>query len=100
VWLQRAKDRRHGIMLDHAVDDDSRCRSCDGACCRAFPSVPLSWPEYERLQALGAIRLEYSPFGHHRLIIEHGCEFLANGRCMIYHQRPETCRRFMCVPAT
>ncbi len=93
------KTKKHGILLDGPVDDDGRCKDCNGACCRSFPSVDLSWAEYERLRDLGAIRLEFSLTGHCKLIIENGCEFLADGRCTIYPDRPDVCRRFFCRDA-
>jgi Fe-S-cluster containining protein len=79
------------------VDDDPRCATCGGVCCRSFAGVPLSWAEYERLEALGAQRLVLSLRGPHWLAIDGGCEFLVEGRCGIYAERPDTCRRFMCV---
>ncbi len=88
--------KKHGVLLDRPVDDDPRCRDCDGACCRSFPSVEISWPEFARLQALGAQRLEISLTGHHALVIENGCEFLIEGRCSIYEHRPDICRHFLC----
>ncbi len=91
-----ARVRRHGVMRDASVDDDGRCRECDGTCCRSFPTVALSWAEYQRLEALGARRLEFSLTRHHVLVIENGCEFLVGGRCSIYADRPEICRRFIC----
>jgi Fe-S-cluster containining protein len=93
-WCNR--ERRRGILLDRPLEDPERCRRCDGACCRAFSSVPLTWPEYETLKSLGARRLEFSLSGHHLLMIEDGCEFLLHGRCAIYPQRPDVCRRFYC----
>lgn len=96
LWTSRSKTRKHGIILDQPVDDNSRCRECDGACCRSFASVAVSWTEYERLMSLGATRLHFSLSGHHQLIIENGCEFLVTGRCSIYEQRPDICRRFFC----
>ncbi len=96
LFFGRTKVKKHGMLMDHPVDDDGRCRECDGACCRAFASVNLTWPEYERLRSLGAHRLDFSLTGQHRLIIENGCEFLAAGSCSIYDDRPDTCRRFFC----
>jgi hypothetical protein len=92
----RTKVKRHGLLLDRPASDPLPCRTCNGACCRAFPSVPISWPEYERLHALGATRLHFSLTGRHLLIIENGCEFLVDGRCAIYPDRPDVCRRFVC----
>ena len=94
TFSNRAK--KHGMLLDAPVDDHGRCAECGGLCCRSFPSVPLTWPEYETLRTLGASRLEFSLTGEYRLIIENGCEFLASGRCAIYRDRPEVCRRFFC----
>jgi Fe-S-cluster containining protein len=91
-----AKARRRGVLLARPVDDDPRCRDCGGVCCRSFPTVELSWPEYQTLRALGARCLEFSLTGHHKLIIENGCEFLVQGRCSIYEHRPDVCRRFHC----
>ncbi len=91
-----ARARKHGVLLDRPVDDDPRCRDCGGVCCRSFPAVELSWTEYQRLGTLGARRLEFSITGHHRLVIENGCEFLVEGRCSIYRDRPGICRRFRC----
>ena len=96
-WTRLARSRRRGVLREVPVDDDPRCAACGGVCCRSFASVPLTWPEYERLQALGAQRLELSLRGPHRLVIDGGCEFLVGGRCAIYAARPELCRRFMCV---
>ncbi len=93
-----ARVRKRGVMLDSPVDDDRRCRECGGACCRAFPTVEVTWEEYERLRRLGARRLVFSLTGHHRLVIENGCEFQEeDGRCSIYPHRPEICRRFFCA---
>lgn len=86
----------HGILLDHPKDGDERCQKCGGACCRSFSDVELTWDEYERLQAIGAGRLQLSLLGPHRLIIDYNCEFLVEGRCSIYELRPEICRRFYC----
>lgn len=84
------------MLLDHPVNDDGRCSECGGACCRSFPNVDLSFAEYEKLRAIGAAGLLFSLNGHHKLVIEDGCEFLANGRCSIYEHRPDICRRFTC----
>jgi hypothetical protein len=92
----RARIKRHAHLGERSVDDDPRCRSCDGACCRSFVAVELTFAEYQRLRALGARRLELSLRGPHWLLIENGCEFLAGGRCGIYADRPEVCRRFIC----
>ena len=93
----RDRIKRQGILLDHQLDDPQRCRECDGACCRAFPSVQLSWPEYQRLLALGAQRLEWTLRDEYFLLIDNGCEFLTAGRCTIYPDRPDICRRFYCT---
>src|SRR5690349_4887572 len=90
------KKRYHGILLDAPRDGDDRCLKCGGACCSSFAAVEISWDEYERLQELGARRLQLSLYGPHRLEIDYGCEFLAGGRCSIYEARPEICRRFFC----
>ncbi len=92
----RARIRRHAILRDRSVDDDWRCRGCDGACCRSFVAVELTFAEYETLRALGARRLEFSLRGPHWLLVENGCEFLVDGRCGIYEHRPGVCRRFIC----
>jgi Fe-S-cluster containining protein len=92
--LQRKK--LHGFLLDAPRDGDDRCLSCGGLCCSSFADVRISWEEYRRLQALGATRLQLSLFGPHRLLIDYCCEFLADGRCRIYEDRPEICRRFVC----
>ncbi|MBJ6725566.1 YkgJ family cysteine cluster protein [Geomesophilobacter sediminis] len=95
-WNDRQKLKKHGLLLDHAIDDDGRCRECGGACCRSFPSVPLTFEEYQRLTVLGSGRLHFSLTGRHLLIIENGCEFLSDGHCSIYEHRPDVCRRFFC----
>lgn len=96
LFSNHLREKRHGILLDQPLDDPQRCRECDGACCRAFPSVALTWDEYRALEALGARRLELSLNGEFHLLIENGCEFLADGRCAIYPDRPDICRRFYC----
>lgn len=90
------KKRYHGILLDAPRDGDNRCRECGGACCSSFAAVEVSWGEYERLQTLGARRLQLSLYGPHKLDIDCGCEFLIGGRCSIYEARPDICRRFFC----
>jgi Fe-S-cluster containining protein len=93
----RQKTKLHGILLDHPQEGNERCLQCDGACCRSFSDVELSWEEFERLHALGARRLQLSLVGRHRLVIDYNCEFLVAGRCSIYVARPDICRRFTCV---
>jgi len=87
---------RHGALLDYPLDDDRRCRDCGGDCCRSFPTVGLTWEEFVRLRELGASRLHFDLRGHHMLLIDNGCEFLRDGRCSIYADRPDICRRFFC----
>jgi Fe-S-cluster containining protein len=92
----RARVRRHAVVSDRPVDDHWRCRACDAVCCRSFVALELTWAEFERLEALGARRLQLSLRGPHWLVIEGGCEFLVEGRCSIYTERPDICRRFIC----
>jgi uncharacterized protein len=92
-----ARAKRRGVLLDAATDGPARCRTCDGVCCRSFPTVELTAAEHERLARLGARRLESSLRGRHWLVIENGCEFLVAGACAIYPDRPDICRRFVCV---
>ena len=92
----RKREKRHGLLLAEGVDGGDRCRECDAACCRGFPSVELTPQEYVSLEHLGAARLQYLLSGRHYLMIENGCEFLADGRCSIYEHRPDVCRRFIC----
>lgn len=94
--FHRQRVKRHGLLLDHPLDDPQRCAQCDGACCRSFTSVSLTWDEYLTLQSGGATRLELPLSGPPRLIIDEGCEFLVDGRCAIYPLRPAICRRFYC----
>ena len=96
LFSRREKGKRHGLLQDHPLDDPSCCRSCDALCCRSFPTVELTWAEYQQLRDLGAQRLHFSLHGPHKLIIENGCEFLHENRCGIYQKRPEICRRFIC----
>lgn len=91
------RKRYHGILLDAPRDGDERCQSCGGICCSSFAAVEISWEEYQRLKTLGAQRLQLSLCGPHRLEIDCGCEFLADGRCSIYDARPDICRRFFCT---
>lgn len=100
LFSRREKEKRHGLLLDQPVDDPPCCRACDALCCRSFPSVNLTWTEYEQLSGLGATRLQFSLYGPHKLIIENGCEFLQENRCGIYQHRPDICRRFVCQTDT
>ena len=95
-FFTHSKVKKRGLVMESPVNDDGRCESCGGACCSSFPSVDISWQEYERLRDLGACRLHFSLTGHHQLIIENGCEFLTEGRCAIYEHRPQICRLFFC----
>jgi Fe-S-cluster containining protein len=96
LWFSRAARKRHGILLSQPVGDSPQCHSCGGACCRSFTSVALTWDEFERLQALGAHGLHLALYGPPLLLIDAGCEFLIDGRCRIYSDRPDVCRRFIC----
>jgi hypothetical protein len=101
LWFGRTVQKRHGILLPQPVGDSPLCRSCDGACCRSFTSVALTWEEFEWLQTQGARGLHLPLYGPPLLLIDAGCEFLVAGRCRIYDHRPDVCRRFICqVPAT
>ena len=95
----RARVRKHAVLSDRPFDDPARCRECGGVCCRSFVALPLTFAEYEALEALGACRLQLSLRGPHWLVIDGGCEFLADGRCSIYERRPDVCRRFVCEDA-
>ena len=95
-FTARRGKKLHGELLDTPRDGDERCRKCGGVCCSSFAAIEISWEEYERLQALGACRLRLSLYGPHRLEIDYGCEFLVQGHCSIYKQRPAICRRFTC----
>ena len=95
----RQKTKLRGILLEHPHSGDERCQKCDGACCRSFTDVEISWEEFERLRDLGARRLQLSLRGPHRLVIDYNCEFLVAGRCSIYEARPDICRRFTCIDA-
>jgi Fe-S-cluster containining protein len=97
--LPRRKTKLHGMLLEHPADGDERCLTCGGACCRSFSDVELTWEEFERLRDLGATRLQLSLTGPHRLLIDYNCEFLIDGRCSIYADRPGICRRFTCIDA-
>lgn len=96
-FTSHARKKLRGVLLELPHDDDKRCQECGGACCRSFSDVALTWDEYKRLQNLGATRLQLSLTGPHRLVIDYNCEFLVAGRCSIYEDRPEICRRFSCV---
>jgi len=89
--------KRRAVLLDHPIGNLKRCESCRNDCCRSFPAVVITWSEYAQLQALGANRLHFSLSGRYQLIIENGCEFLFEERCSIYDQRPDICRRFICL---
>ncbi len=95
-WHFRRLTRLHGILLERPVGDDPRCAACDAACCRGFPSVELTWEEFERLRDLGATRLVLPLAGPPLLLIDYCCEFLEANRCAIYKDRPVICRRFTC----
>ena len=99
-WFHRTAEKRRGLLLSRPLDNSERCRDCGGACCRSFTAVPLTWEEFERLQALGARRLQLNLWGPPVLLIDAGCEFLTDGRCRIYPDRPDVCRRFACQRAT
>ena len=87
---------KHGLLSDKPVAGSEVCRDCDAACCRGFPSVRLTADEYSCLERLGAARLQFLLNGEHYLLIENGCEFLADNRCGIYDHRPSVCKRFTC----
>jgi len=99
ILFSTKREKRRGLLLDEGVDGGDRCRECDAACCRGFPTVELTPDEYVTLERLGAVRLEYLLSGRYYLIIENGCEFLSGNRCGIYAQRPAICRRFTCRDA-
>lgn len=94
--FHRSRTKLHGILGDTHRDGNERCRECGGVCCRSFTDVALTWDEYQRLQRLGATRLYLGLIGPPRLIIDYNCEFLDGGRCLIYGDRPDICRRFSC----
>ncbi len=92
----RQKKKYRGILLDTPRNNDGRCEQCGGVCCSSFTAIDISWDEYIRLEKLGAKRLQLSLFGPHKLEIDSGCEFFTEGRCCIYEERPDICRRFFC----
>jgi len=96
ISFGRHREIWQGVLVDHPVENDARCRECDGFCCGSFPTVKITWVEFETLKALGARRLSFALNGQYRLIIENGCEFQIRGKCSIYDHRPDICRRFIC----
>ena len=86
----------HGILLDAPLDNNDRCQKCGGICCSSFAAINITWEKYEQLHKLGAKRLQLSTYGPHKLEIDYGCDFLEEGRCTIYEERPDICRRFFC----
>jgi len=96
LFPSRKKKKYRGILLEAPRDSDVRCQQCGGICCNSFTAIDISWDEYQRLEELGARRLQLSLFGPHKLEIDCGCEFLIEGRCSIYEVRPDICRRFTC----
>lgn len=58
-----------------------------------FTILPAEEEERERLRASGVMVLPEVRF----YLLERGpCPFLADKSCLIYHDRPFNCRRFMC----
>jgi uncharacterized protein len=96
-FFKGRREKRQSILLDHPIENQKQCLGCDGECCRSFPSMEISWEEFEILKSHGATRLYFSLAGHHKFIIENGCEFLFRGKCSIYEDRPDICRRFICL---
>jgi uncharacterized protein len=96
-FLMGRRVKRQSMVLDRPIENQTQCQDCDGECCRSIPAMEISWEEFETLKALGATRLYFSLAGHHKFIIENGCEFLFRGKCSIYEARPDVCRRFICL---
>lgn len=96
VLFRAKRVKRHGILRDTPLDGGERCRNCSADCCQGFPSVELSAEEYAHLESLGASRLSFTLDERYYLLIENGCEFLADNRCAIYSMRPRICRLFTC----
>jgi len=79
-------------------EEKVKCSACKGSCCDGtlFKQVALTSKEAKRLQAMGGRVERVVPFSDMILNIRGGCQFLKEGRCSIYGQRPQACRDWTC----
>ena len=71
------------------------CQACNGECCKTFDYVALDDKEVERMSELGGdVILDGDSY---IMDISNGCQFLKNGRCSIYSQRPRACKTWSCT---
>lgn len=77
------------------------CMSCDGACCKRWPSepdrkfvVPLTEgkDDFSRYQTMDTELGPAIPYDERGM-----CPYLKDDRCSIYPDRPWRCRLFNCV---
>ena len=74
------------------------CKHCDGICCLNPPQL---YPEEaERIKKAGAEIIGFENDGKIFVAVRpvnRRCPFLKNGKCRIYEERPDACRKFECV---
>ncbi len=83
-------DGRHLLaILEKSLEGKQpKCpEGCHDCCC----AVQLTSVEAERIGKPGSRRTEWDK--------NDNCEFLKDGRCACYDQRPLTCRAYGCAPA-
>jgi uncharacterized protein len=95
AWLRRT---RQALLED--ADTDVACGDCSGCCTssyfirikpgetRALASIPVGLRVAAPGLPAGHVLMGYDTRGH--------CPMLANGRCSIYTDRPQTCRTYDC----
>jgi Fe-S-cluster containining protein len=73
---------------------------CPPDCCECctdwFSHLRLTKEEYDFLKEHGAKHLNFKGKTYMLEITDGRCEFLENGKCKIYNERPDVCKRFLC----
>ena len=70
-----------------------------GDCCRAAQEVLVTPAERERLERVSTAPLTFVPHANRRFLrwlTPGGCPLLVDNQCSVWHDRPTTCRTFMC----
>ena len=74
------------------------CAECGGKCCRCHTSVILNdEDDSKKFELLGAKIIDDEDFGLMMVCPDGVCQFLKEGQCSIYADRPVACGEFDCT---
>lgn len=87
------------VKIELNKDLECPCSECDGHCCSRFSAVDITEEEAKFLESKypGSTNKEKNNWNLEMRLNNNTCVKLKDGKCSIYEDRPNVCRRFRCI---